>query len=1009
MLVRPIGARVLACLVLLSTVLPVSAAADVRAAAGPDAVVVAEFGSSEWVVASGSASATAVSSPTTSGAEALRISYDVGAGGVAVATRTTAPLIPGAPRSIQVDVYGDVSWNVFYVELRDATGEIFRYWAGSLGFSGWQTLSFPVGTPSDTLVARSGGDGDAVLDLPVSLHQVVVYPGPARQKTVSTVWVDHLVATTDPSRLLQVSPDVFSPTTGETAGVAVQTVDGGPFTVTLADSGGFSWSWGASAPGGSSVASTTWNGRTPGGALLSGSVSGRLSLARGGLSYTYDVPYAAGIALRAAVSPPQLAGVNTFMTAKDTVARASVERLALLAETAHVQVVREAFDWHRVEPRQGYFDWPKFDQAVEVARAHRLEVLGRLQYSAGWASSAPASVTGSARYYYPPADVATFAAYARAVVHRYKDRIHRWEIWNEPNEKALWGGAPNAAGYAALLKAAYAAIKAEDPSAVVLLGGLSTGPDQTFLQGVYNAGAWGSFDVLAIHAFVNDDPASSTSMFPVWIDLAKSTVAAKGSKPIWITEWGWSTYTKGVSEASQADYVANGFAVAASKGVAGIVLYELEDYGTNSGALIDNYGTITRGGRYKPSYQALDCSATAISSGRIPACGSGAPPPGVGVATTYVPVAPTRLLDSRVGNGLSGRFTANTARTFQVAGRGPVPANAVAVTGNLTVTKQTAGGFAALTPVATNSPTTSTLNFPPGDNRANNVTVALGGGGKLAAVYKAGSGQSTDLVFDVTGYFVADTSGATYEPVAPVRLLDTRVANGLGGTFAANVPRTWDIAGRGGIPAGATAITGNLTVVGETAGGYVSVGPDATANPTTSTLNFPPGDIRANGLTVKLGAGGRLSAVYKASAGATTHLVLDVTGYYLGGLGGARFYPLSPGRALDTRYGIGFSGAFAVDAPRSLAVAGRVGVPAGALAISGNVTVVGQTKGGYVSMTQTPTSSPTTSTVNFPVGDVRANGVTGPLDGSGAVGLVYKAGGASTTHLVVDVTGYFGR
>jgi hypothetical protein len=156
-----------------------------------------------------------------------------------------------------------------------------------------------------------------------------------------------------------------------------------------------------------------------------------------------------------------------------------------------------------------------------------------------------------------------------------------------------------------------------------------------------------------------------------------------------------------------------------------------------------------------------------------------------------------------------------------------------------------------------------------------------------------------------------------------------------------------------------------------------------------------------------LGSGGRLSAVYKAAAGATTHLVLDVTGYYLASSGGSRF-PLVPGRVLDTRYGIGLSGAFAVDAPRSLPVAGRVGVPAGAIAVTGNVTVVGQTKGGYVSMTQAPTSSPTTSTLNFPAGDVRANGVTGPLDATGAVGLVYKAS-AGTTHLVLDITGYFGE
>ena len=122
---------------------------------------------------------------------------------------------------------------------------------------------------------------------------------------------------------------------------------------------------------------------------------------------------------------------------------------------------------------------------------------------------------------------------------------------------------------------------------------------------------------------------------------------------------------------------------------------------------------------------------------------------------TYLPLTPARLLDSRFGNGLSGKFSANTPRTFQVSGRGGVPANAVAVTGNFTVTNQTAAGAAFLGPNPSASPSTSTLNFPLGDNRANGVTLALGAGGSLSATYLA-AGGSTDFVFDVTGYFFAD-------------------------------------------------------------------------------------------------------------------------------------------------------------------------------------------------------------------------------------------------------------
>jgi hypothetical protein len=128
---------------------------------------------------------------------------------------------------------------------------------------------------------------------------------------------------------------------------------------------------------------------------------------------------------------------------------------------------------------------------------------------------------------------------------------------------------------------------------------------------------------------------------------------------------------------------------------------------------------------------------------------------------TYVPVTPVRLLDTRSGNGLAGAFTAGHHRTFQVTGRGGpsnVPADAVAVTGNLTVTRQTSGGYVALGPDATDTPSTSTINFPTGENRPNGVTVQLGAGGTLSAVYIAGTGATTALLFDVTGYFVPDAT-----------------------------------------------------------------------------------------------------------------------------------------------------------------------------------------------------------------------------------------------------------
>ena len=451
--------------------------------------------------------------------------------------------------------------------------------------------------------------------------------------------------------------------------------------------------------------------------------------------------------------------------------------------------------------------------------------------------------------------------------------------------------------------------------------------------------------------------------------------------------------------------------------VAGAVQYRLEVAATCAfNPLITNQITVMTSwapttafanGTFCWRVRALDAANNVISTSSNRTFSIGTPPPPPPTPTTYVPVDPVRLLDSRFGTGLSGAFTASTARSVTIAGRLGIPNDAVAVTGNLTVVGQQAAGYLSVTPDPDNNPSTSALNFPLGDIRANNVTTPLSNDGKLSIVYKAPAGKKTHVLLDVTGYFLENNAGATYNAVTPVRLLDTRFGNGLSGVFPAHTVRTFDVAGRGGVPADAKSVTGNLTVVGQSAAGYVTLGPVVVDNPSTSTINFPGGDTRANGITVRLAPDGSLSAIYIAPLGKSTHLIFDVTGYYLQDLTGSKFVPLAPARLLDSRFGTGLSGVFSANVARTLDVEGNVGVPTAAVAITGNLTVVGQSAAGYVSMTQATTNTPTTSTINFPVGDIRANGVTGPTSGAGNVGLVYKAPGGKSTHLILDITGYF--
>jgi hypothetical protein len=380
---------------------------------------------------------------------------------------------------------------------------------------------------------------------------------------------------------------------------------------------------------------------------------------------------------------------------------------------------------------------------------------------------------------------------------------------------------------------------------------------------------------------------------------------------------------------------------------------------------------------------------------------------------TYHALTPTRILDSRDGTGgLSGAFSSHVARTFTVIGHASVPSGAIAVTGNLTVTGQTNLGYLSIGPVAQNNPTSSTLNFPVNDDRANAVTVALGAGGTLSITYAAPTlGQTAHVIFDVTGYFTPDMTGATYHALSPTRILDSRDGTGgLSGAFSSHVARTFTVIGHASVPSGAIAVTGNLTVTGQTNLGYLSIGPVAQNNPTSSTLNFPVNDDRANAVTVALGAGGTLSITYAApTLGQTAHVIFDVTGYFTPDASGAVFVPLTPTRVLDSRDGTGgLSGAFSSHVARTFTVIGHASVPSGAIAVTGNLTVTQQTSLGYLFIGPVAMNNPTSSTLNFPLNDDRANAVTVALSGTGTLSVTYAAPTlGKTAHVIFDVTGYF--
>ena len=126
------------------------------------------------------------------------------------------------------------------------------------------------------------------------------------------------------------------------------------------------------------------------------------------------------------------------------------------------------------------------------------------------------------------------------------------------------------------------------------------------------------------------------------------------------------------------------------------------------------------------------------------------PPPPVPyvprIAVEYTAIEPTRLIDSRT---TGGKLTAKVSRVVQVTGD-IVPEGATAITGNLTITQPSGGGFASLTPSAS-TPTTSSINFGAGQTVANGFTIGLWPDGSIA-VYSI---VAAHFILDITGYFTA--------------------------------------------------------------------------------------------------------------------------------------------------------------------------------------------------------------------------------------------------------------
>ncbi len=397
---------------------------------------------------------------------------------------------------------------------------------------------------------------------------------------------------------------------------------------------------------------------------------------------------------------------------------------------------------------------------------------------------------------------------------------------------------------------------------------------------------------------------------------------------------------------------------------------------------------------------------------------------------------PVRLLETRLGfNGCTmPGAPINANGTLTLPARTPcagIPAAAAAVTGNITVVP-TGPGFLTLFPSTAAQPTVANSNFQTNEITNNVFTVGLGAGD---GAFKIFTSATTDVIVDVTGYYAPPNTGGLYfHPLAtPVRLLETRPTftgcsapgTPLTGTGNPNADPNLDLLLQGrspvaapcnSIPATAQVLVGNATSVLPTGGGYLTIYPSGGARPTVASSNYAGSDVINGPFAVKLGTDGK----FKIYTFATTHLVVDILGYYsedaLDANGaGLLFNPLpSPVRLLETR--AGFAGCTMTGAPivgnlnaatHTQMAANFCTLPASAQAVVGNVSVVNTTGAGFLTLFPANlTTAPLVATSNYPApatfGYNRHFFVgLSPADGK------FKVLTQFTTDLILDASGYF--
>ena len=351
-------------------------------------------------------------------------------------------------------------------------------------------------------------------------------------------------------------------------------------------------------------------------------------------------------------------------------------------------------------------------------------------------------------------------------------------------------------------------------------------------------------------------------------------------------------------------------------------------------------------------------------------------PPAGGASYEYLPVDPTRVIDTRDTAGQ--RLAAGATLTVDLSALAPtqVGTGATAVALNVTAAGPATAGYLTVWPCGGDPPLASSVNFLAGQTRGAQATTLLGPGRTMCIF----SNAATDVVVDLQGVFAA-TGGLLFEPITPDRKVDTR-KTGRQSTITVQAPTD------------AKAVAATLTVTGGATSGFLSAFPCSGTIPKVSNVNWQAGETVAGAAFIPVAADG----TFCVFTNSPTDVIVDITGVF-SATSTLKFTPVTPTRMLDTRIGTGgWRGRQGVGQTIEIGAA-----PDTAQAVTGTITMVDPGLASYLTGTICGEPAGATSSVNGAQGSVIANSLTVGLSPGGNLCITSLV----SSHTLFDTTGWW--